>query len=522
MNEQINFSLLFEEEQSRDKVFHISSDTLENLNLKPIVSLIDRELGKEAGNFLAHISTDIKTIRYRQDILKDFIRYPDLLHQMEGTARRCYEIKNLIKFAFEREATLYNLLKRLEESKEVMELVETLVRSLRHLAPVSAGLRTLSELLQEIVASDLYTNYKKDLEGVSHQGSKIQSIRIGMNLDAYLKPTEAIVLSFEEKPFKYTRKMKKVNKIIDFAFHELVSLPRKIFAPDTFQVTQDLNELERVIEPAMRQLISFCDGFNDALLSLFEEMDRELSFFRAAVYIQGLIKEAGMASCLPDISESAPTEAVGLYNMHLALLGDEAQHPVVVNDYMEETGGSIFILTGPNRGGKTTYTQAVGQMYLFGLCGFHVPASLARIRVLDGLHVHFLAKEKDTMDYGRLGEECKRISDIFDRLTGRSLLLMDESFCSTSHEESMAIVRDILKAVQLTGASVLYNTHLHELAAMIPELPKIEGKPVFVSLVSGSREEHQSFKVVQGEPLGISYAKEIAEKYGVSYDLLTH
>ncbi len=138
---------------------------------------------------------------------------------------------------------------------------------------------------------------------------------------------------------------------------------------------------------------------------------------------------------------------------------------IVSNDVAFGPEGRIFILTGPNRGGKTTYTQAVGVAQVLFQAGLRVPGAHARISPVDAIYTHFQGEEKPGMDAGRLGEEAKRLSDIFARATRRSLILLNESLSSTSPGESLYLAQDVVRSFRLLGARVIFSTHLHELAA---------------------------------------------------------
>ena len=70
-------------------------------------------------------------------------------------------------------------------------------------------------------------------------------------------------------------------------------------------------------------------------------------------------------------------------------------------------------MTGPNRGGKTIFTQAWGIAMLLAQLGIYVPAESAAISPCDNIFTHFPADENDTVDLGRLGEESKRLAGDF-------------------------------------------------------------------------------------------------------------
>jgi ABC-type antimicrobial peptide transport system permease subunit len=67
------------------------------------------------------------------------------------------------------------------------------------------------------------------------------------------------------------------------------------------------------------------------------------------------------------------------------------------------------------------------------------------------------------MDLGRLGEECVRFKEMFSSATSRSLLLLNETFSTTSFEEGYYIARDSVKALLTRSVRTIYNTHMHKL-----------------------------------------------------------
>ena len=97
---------------------------------------------------------------------------------------------------------------------------------------------------------------------------------------------------------------------------------------------------------------------------------------------------------------------------------------------------------------------------------------------------------------------------------------MNETFSTTSFEEGYYIARDSVRALLKKQVRTIYNTHMHKLAADAEEFySEAEGAKVS-SLIMKSDNGKRSFKVEVASPEGLSYAKDIAEKYGVTYDML--
>ena len=137
----------------------------------------------------------------------------------------------------------------------------------------------------------------------------------------------------------------------------------------------------------------------------------------------------------------------------------------------------------------------------------------------DNIFTHFPADENDTMDLGRLGEESKRLAEIFSSATDKSLLLLNESLATTNVSEGLYIAKDVIKAMRYLGVRCIFNTHMHDLARNLEDINlKIEGESKVESMVTGVENGNRSFKIFISPPQGVSYAKDIAKKYGVTFD----
>lgn len=500
--------------------FSIDAKTMEDLDLTHIFEQHEEVMSDWLKDKICQLPKSEQVVKFRQAILRDFDTNSRLLESFVKVASEFYETRNMIKFAFERDHTLYNVLKRIEDSEVILKGLYEIRLALKEASLSSEGLMSFKEMLNQLMHSELFVAYEKDLKSIRNK-STIRSMKLGLNLDQDMNPKEAIVLTLEEELFKYTRSMKRVARVIGYGINEIKKIPRRIFAPETVIPQEDLNALEKVITPAMGQLLKFIDTFNDALLEVFEPMKDELSYYTFGCHIKNTLVSMGYKTSQLSFSDDGDYAIHQLYNINLAYHFQTNPGTMVYNDLLWKRN-NMYILTGANRGGKTTFTQAIGQIHWLGLLGYFVPASSAKLPIIDGMFVHFPIEEKETVLYGRLGEECQRFSEFYGQMTKSSLLLMNESFSGTSHGESLQIAKEALRAIAKIGVGGLYNTHLHELASDIESLKMLtdgEGYD-FRNLVSGSQDSPQSFVIKEGVPLGKSYAHEIAVKYGISYEQL--
>ena len=212
--------------------------------------------------------------------------------------------------------------------------------------------------------------------------------------------------------------------------------------------------------------------------------------------------------------------ARGLYNPDVAV---RIEGRVVPNDFTFDERGRVFILTGPNRGGKSVITCAVGIAQAMFQLGLPVPAEEATLSPVSAIFTHFPTGAEDTLDKGRLGEECARLREIFDAADADAMILLDESLSSTGSYEASFIAAEILTAFASLGTRVLFSTHLHELSERVEEINRrsLDAGGVAVdTLVAGIEEGERSFRIERKKPDGKSYARDIAERYGLSFDSL--
>ena len=234
------------------------------------------------------------------------------------------------------------------------------------------------------------------------------------------------------------------------------------------------------------------------------------------------MRERGCALCVPSFApaQDRAYSATGLYNPCVAL---KSEGEIITNDLIFDENATIYVLTGPNRGGKSVITCALGLAQVMAQLGMFVCADSLELSPVDAVFTHFPTGADDTIDKGRLGEECDRLREVFDVITPYSLILMDESFSSTGAYEASYIAAEVLGALSHVGCRCIFSTHLHQLAAELDEInekARQTGGALIDTLVAGMETGQRSFRIIRKKPDGKSYARDIAEKYGITYDTI--
>jgi DNA mismatch repair ATPase MutS len=164
------------------------------------------------------------------------------------------------------------------------------------------------------------------------------------------------------------------------------------------------------------------------------------------------------------------------------------------------------MITGANRGGKSTFLRSVGLAHLMMQCGMFVPAESFRANVCSGIFTHFKREEDASMKSGKLDEELRRMSSVIENISPNSMILLNESFASTNEREGSEIARQIVRALLETGVKVLYVTHMFDLAqgfylAGMRDALYLRAE----RLADGQR----TFRLIEGEPLPTSYGQDL-------------
>jgi DNA mismatch repair ATPase MutS len=166
----------------------------------------------------------------------------------------------------------------------------------------------------------------------------------------------------------------------------------------------------------------------------------------------------------------------------------------------------LVVITGANRGGKSTFLRGVGLAQLMMQCGMFVPAESFRANVCDGIFTHYKREEDASMKSGKLDEELGRMSSIIDKITPNSIVLLNESFASTNEREGSEIARQIVRALLETGTKVVYVTHMFDLAQGF-----YQAKMDAVLFLRAERlaDGRRTFRLVEGEPLPTSHGEDL-------------
>ena len=525
----------------------------DDLRVKVIADAISPHVDylRPIHNSLSTLLTDEETLRYRQDVLEDCLANPTLSEGLRALLPQLRNLHNTVRDIRARRNQVSLVLSRLTELEDYIECVtelEALLRKHREALKALAWLDLARELAR-IVSEPAFVQMTEELPQLRAEIRQVVSVTIGVNLSPDLKPVAATLLSINTERFRGPRFFRKLWGIDEEAdrrgittLHEspeaqhyrngsVLSERRDML--DRLAANVLFSDLGVVLDDVIRPIARALERYTQIRSGLLRALEPEIAFYVGAAGLVSALRDRGLPFCRPRLlpADERRLEARALYNLDLALRlsrqqrgGDLIAH-IVGNDVSFDEKGRIHILTGPNRGGKTTYIQAIGLLHVLAQTGIYVPAESAALSPVDNIYLHFPAEEKPNVESGRLGEEAGRLREIFTRATRHSLLLLNESLASTSATESYFLARDVVCCLRTLGARALYVTHLHELAADCESInSQVCGDSRVQSLISQVEASEdgvrRTYQVVPAPPRGQSYAREIARQYGISFEQL--
>jgi DNA mismatch repair protein MutS len=192
----------------------------------------------------------------------------------------------------------------------------------------------------------------------------------------------------------------------------------------------------------------------------FESLRAEAGFLLGAARLAGRLKALGLPLAFPTPAEGLRLAFRGLYDVGLAL----RQGMAVGND-LEAHGRNPILITGANRGGKTTFLRSLGLAQLFLQAGLFVGGERFESGLVDGLFTHFKREEDRALEAGKFEEELRRLDGLVAHLTPKPLFLFNESFAATSELEGSELGAQVVRALVEAGVRVVFVTHFYTLAA---------------------------------------------------------
>lgn len=273
------------------------------------------------------------------------------------------------------------------------------------------------------------------------------------------------------------------NRVFGY-YIEVTNSYRNLIPPEYIR-KQTLANCERYITEDLKQIENRILGAKDKAVAMeyaiFEDVrkktaDRLERFQKTAKAVAQLDVLCSLANVSSDNKYTAPE-----VNLSDDLILKDSRHPVVEQLNLGETpfvpndvslnctDSRVAIITGPNMAGKSTYMRQTALIVLMAQIGCFVPASYAKIGVVDKIFTRVGASDDLSTGQSTFMVEMSEVANIVTNATSKSLLILDEIGRGTSTFDGMSIARAVLEYVadrKKLGARTLFATHYHELTVL--------------------------------------------------------
>ena len=389
------------------------------------------------------------------------------LISLKSSAKQLPEIKKILSQA--KSSMLVELYSVLDTLDDVYDIIDKTIVDEPPISVKEGGLIKLGydeEIDKLKTATTDGKNWIINLEAEEREKTGIKGLKIGFN-----------------KVFGYYIEVTKSN----------ISL-----VPDRYIRKQTLTGGERYITEELKNLENQILGAEEKVVNLeynvfVEVRDKIESEIERVQKSAGIIATLDCLCSLATVAEDQNYVRPEVDNSGVLDIKD-GRHPViekilpsgsfVQNDtYLDKDENRLAIITGPNMAGKSTYMRQVALITLMAQIGSFVPASYARIGVVDKIFTRVGASDDLSMGQSTFMVEMMEVAQILKEATANSLVILDEIGRGTSTYDGLSIawaVAEYISDKEKCGAKTLFATHYHELTDLENKLEGVKNYSIAV------------------------------------------
>ncbi|WP_425636720.1 DNA mismatch repair protein MutS [Algoriphagus yeomjeoni] len=498
---------------AEEKYVWLDKFTIRNLELVfpqheggvPLINILDQTVTPMGSRMMKKWMVlplkEKKTIEERLNVVDFFFQNQELIEEMVDPLKHIGDLERLISKVVVGRANP----REINQIKRALINIQPIKELLKN--QKNPTLKRLSDQLHqcEFLLEKIDTELKEDAPMLTHQGGIIND-GVDPELDEYrglANTGKDFLVQIQQREVQKTgiTSLKiAFNKV--FGYYLEVTHSHKDKVPAEWIRKQTLVNAERYITPELKE-------YEDKILNAEDKMVAiEQRFFLALVqetaqYVTQIQQNARVLGtldvllsfaqvalsngyCRPKISETETLEI------------KDGRHPViekqlppgedyVPNDiYLDHDSQQIMIITGPNMAGKSALLRQTALTVLMAQMGSFVPASFARIGIIDKVFTRVGASDNLSKGESTFMVEMTETASILNNLSDRSLVLMDEIGRGTSTYDGISIAWSIVEYLHnhpTFRAKTLFATHYHELNQLASDFPKIKNFNVSVKEV---------------------------------------
>lgn len=493
-------SLLFTGLENVNK--YESSDIIfKDLNLDSIISEVLRyaKLFDISKYFYMPLKNKDDVI-YRHEVFKDL----ENASLFDALNKFSYTLSKKLKEIDVEKNLKFDVLKRVrlkQKIEEYLDILSELVEALGKEKFSSRALKAMNDYIVSYLNSENVKFVMSDMKLITEEMSKVKyrlyfdngSIKIAKNDD--VTPVED-----------------KIGEVLDaYECDEVLQFTRDYGQIPVHFLGQIYKELSSYYPNEFKHLELFSKHFEGFIDETIKGFANDIQFYIAYIEMQKRIKSMGLEFTYPSI-DSGKVYCEGGYDLALAISFYIKKKKIVTNTFEYKDGESVIVVSGPNQGGKTTYSRYVGQTFYLAALGLPITGISANLSIVDRIFTMYEVEEESSNLNGKLKSELIRIKNIMDKMQENTLLIMNEVFASTSLEDGIVLGKNVIDMINEKNSKALFVTFIEELSSYNSTTVSMG------STVDKDDPSIRTFEILRRLDNSNAYAKSIAKKNLVSYE----
>ena len=476
-----------------------------NPNAKTLIDVIDKTVSPMGSRLLRRwISLPLKNkeqIQARYEVVDYFYKNRDVIAKFQDAIRQVGDLERLISkvsLARVNPRELLQVSRALEQIKIIRELCQE---------SDNDSVRAFAEQLNpcESICNRIKKEIKADAPAVTSKGNVIAE-GVNAELDELRNMSRSgkdYLINIQKREVEATGiSSLKVGFNNVFGYYLEVTNTHKDKVPAEWIRKQTLANAERYITEELKEYEQKILGAEERIQVIEEQVYSEL-IAATAEFVAPIQLDAALVAkidCLVNFGYIALNNNYVMPTVDESYVIDikEGRHPVIErmmpvgeeyisNDvYLDREKQQIIIITGPNMSGKSALLRQTALIVLLAQIGSFVPASEARIGLVDKIFTRVGASDNISSGESTFMVEMNETASILNNVSNRSLILLDEIGRGTSTYDGISIawaITEYLHEHPTMRAKVMFATHYHELNEMEASFKRIKNYHVTVKEV---------------------------------------
>lgn len=503
-----------EQETLRSQSFNnkiiFETDIIRDLKLDILLDAMaddDISLRKLCKNILLHPLTALDVIKMRQEILKDAISSPSFFLFLYQQTVECAEQTAI--FSNINQPAYTNIIPSMKKIITYSEIINVYIRHLEHIHSFILKYHELftSNRLIEFCNNFLSQYSKSFLHDLQNTLDQLLSLKantkivINGHLGSGLKFSDISLNNiFEPKEEVH---LPQAKQLTSFFHNNKNNRTESVIMLDNNRLA---GHCEEITNSSLIWVVKILSDFINECKNLFDDLHEMFGFYTGAINLYNKSIKAGIDLTIPTL-----TQNIGNYEFQ-----DLTDIGLVLKDGTAAVGNSLCIankklciITGSNQGGKTTFLRSLGLAQIMSQSGLFVAAASFKNCIYHGIYTHFPNEEDKELKYGLLEEELNKLNELVINMQPGSLLLMNESFSTTTEYDASILAEQITTAFADSGIITFFVTHLYEYAN---KLYLLNSSDYSFFRAGRNSDGSRTYLIEEAKPLKSSYAFDLYQQ----------